>query len=142
MLRRLQTRKTALIVLLLCGCAGRQRAVHTTTHEKLVRSVEQTQGNSFPTQAYYCGSENDHDFFQVRAFVVSGSGVYNYRIKSAECPLTKRFPLTEDESRWLRYYPQYGRFTDELTAEWGVVPATNGLMPGPFWTNRLWKQFP
>jgi hypothetical protein len=134
----------AVLILLLCGgCAGQKDSVRTITHDKLVRFVERTQGNSFPTQAYYCGSADGHDYFQTKAFVLSGSGVVNYRIKSTECPLTRRFPLAEDESRWLRYYPQHGRFSDEFS--WGLPQTTNSFLMSPMsplWTNTLWKPLP
>jgi len=121
---------------LLAGCAGRTRHNQTISHAELVHIVEASQHPSIPTQTYYCGSANGYDVFEVRSFV---SGVQTYQVRSANCPISRRFPTTTDQSFWLGYHPFLGRFYNELSADGETRFDSNGSMEGFLFPTNLFQ---
>jgi hypothetical protein len=84
------------LFLLLCGCTK------TVTKAELNGKAAEQNGNSFPDQTYYVGSDEHYDYFVIRRGL--GGATHRYRVLQAEgAVITNRFSVTKDETRWTGY---------------------------------------
>ena len=85
----------ALLVLLVYFDAT---CTQTVSRPELDKVVQRTEGNSFPSQLLYRGSDSDYDYYAVHNFM--GSEYNYYRVKRSENQQPARMPVTKSEPAW------------------------------------------